>query len=319
MKSLPPLWRWLAWAALADWLITRLVSRAAIHIPKTAWLIALYQGLTGFGQWASTLAALLSFVTLGWLCWHMRRHWGAAALWGGLLLFQVGFLFVPPAGWAAVGYHLLLLSLLGWLGVGGWRVASGWMMRGVISLVVFSLGAGVLYQMLPALYTAWQWPGPAPLTLELFNLGEGGVVLTPLALAFALRRTGTRRALALALIPTSLFVAAHLVNPSMTAILAIWSTGLTLYLPWPLYALSLYAASAVVFAAWERDQAPGWALLLLAAGGYAPQLGTQLAFALLGLWLLGQAPPVVVVPENTTINEDWRNGALAPFKNAPIL
>jgi len=82
------------------------------------------------------------------------------------------------------------------------------------------------------------------------------------------------------------FVVAHLANPAMTAIIAIWSTGLTLYLPWPLYAVSLWLAGVVVIASVRRGDTVGWAILLLAAGGYTPQLSTQVLLGLIALWLL---------------------------------
>ena len=292
MRPLPPLWRWLAWAALADWLITRSLTRAAIHMPKPAWLIPGYEGLAWFGQFASTFAALLGFITLGWLVWHTRRSWGEAGLWGSLLAFNAASLLIAPAGLWAVLYHGLLLLILTLILTQAWRNASGWGMRLAATFTAVSLATGALYQLLPALYTAFGWLGPAPFTLELFNLGEASVTLTPFAFWLVARPPSiARRHFALALIPALAFTVAHLANPSMTAILSVWSTGLTLYLPWPLYALSLYAASATVLHALEHDFAFGWALLLVASGGYAPQLGSQIAFALLGMWLLTQPDP----------------------------
>ena len=42
--------RWLVWAALADWLVTRTLTRSAIFMPKTPAVIAVYQALTLAGQ-----------------------------------------------------------------------------------------------------------------------------------------------------------------------------------------------------------------------------------------------------------------------------
>ena len=72
----------------------------------------------------------------------------------------------------------------------------------------------------------------------------------------------------------------------MAGIMAIWSTGLTMYLPWPLYALSLWLFGATLLALWRQGSPSAWALLLLAAGGYAPQLSSQVFYSLIGLWLL---------------------------------
>jgi hypothetical protein len=79
----------------------------------------------------------------------------------------------------------------------------------------------------------------------------------------------------------------HRANPSMAGILAIWSIGLTLYLPWPLYAVSLWLAGAAAITALRQGQPAGWVILLLAAGGYAPQLSSQVFLGLVALYLLG--------------------------------
>jgi hypothetical protein len=89
----------------------------------------------------------------------------------------------------------------------------------------------------------------------------------------------------LAALPAIGYSALTLANPSMAGILAIWSTGLTLYLPWPLYALSLWLFGMTFLALRRQNHPAAWALLLLAAGGYAPQLSSQAFFGLIGLSL----------------------------------
>jgi hypothetical protein len=42
----------------------------------------------------------------------------------------------------------------------------------------------------------------------------------------------------------------------------------------------------MVIAALRRNDPAGWAILLLAAGGYAPQLSTHVFLGLIGLWIL---------------------------------
>jgi hypothetical protein len=76
----------------------------------------------------------------------------------------------------------------------------------------------------------------------------------------------------------------------MTGILAIWSTGLTLYLPWPVYAVALWLAGKVVIQTLKQGNRVGWAILLLAAGGYAPQLNIHAFLGLIALWLLVNSP-----------------------------
>ena len=77
----------------------------------------------------------------------------------------------------------------------------------------------------------------------------------------------------------------------MTGIIAIWSMGLTLYLPWPLYAISLWLFGALAIGSFGRRESIGWALLLLAAGGYTPQLSTHLFVGLIALWMVKPTHP----------------------------
>ncbi|MEK7786218.1 MAG: hypothetical protein AAB658_12470, partial [Chloroflexota bacterium] len=58
--SLPVFFRWLTIAALADWLITRTVTRTAIFMPKPPPVVAAYQALTLLGQLAFTVTGLLA-------------------------------------------------------------------------------------------------------------------------------------------------------------------------------------------------------------------------------------------------------------------
>ena len=307
MNRLPIFFRWLIIAALADWLIDRTLTRTAIFMPKPPPVIAIYQVLTLVGQLAFTLTGLLAIaaaVWIAWQSWRTRRVIGLAFALPILIALSLVSLFVASVGWPAVGYHLLVVAMIGMLS--GQVLSSednftcgersrtkrkiAW------SVPALAVLAGETYQTLPALYVALRWPGPPPFTEALFNFGEMLALLTPVALWWAMRRTlrgALSRSATWAALPALIFAMAYLLNPAMTAIIAIWSTGLTLYLPWPLYAVSLWLASAVVIASLRRGGglAPdwgyrGWALLLLAAGGYAPQLSTHVLLGIIALWLL---------------------------------
>ncbi|HEY4722682.1 MAG TPA: hypothetical protein VII92_12590, partial [Anaerolineae bacterium] len=101
-----------------------------------------------------------------------------------------------------------------------------------------------------------------------------------------------------ALIPALAVSILHYLDPATTGIMAIWSVGLTLYLPWPIYGLSVWLASVTVITSAERGTIAGWAVLLLAAGGYAPQLSTQAFLGLIALWLISQQ---AVEPESSIV------------------
>lgn len=284
----PDLIRWLAIAALADWLLTRSLSRAAIFIPKSEVWAAASLGLSQVGLWATTLAGLLSFAVLGWVVWReiggCYRGAAAEACWLAaglliLLLSSVVLLFVPAAGWAAVLLGLVRTAVIAGLTWRGrrryWVVVTG-----------AALGLGSMYQLLPAWYQALQLPGPSPLSQPLFNLGEACVLAATLALWWRFGRRSSWKALAFSALPALVFTGMYLSMPAMAGILSIWSVGLTLYLPWPFYALALWAAGSASFHAIGESRPAGWAVLLLAAGGFASQLSTQMLYSLAALWLL---------------------------------
>jgi hypothetical protein len=285
MSRLPLFFCWLTIAALADWLIARTMARTAIFMPKPPPVVAAYQALTVVGQVAFTLTGLLALAAVFWIAWQSRRSIVLPLVLLSLAILSLASVFVAPGGWLAAGYQLLVIVAVVIVGGSVWRREAGLRNKIAWSVPALALLAGAVYQALPAIYTAMRWPGPPPLTETLFNLGELFVVLTPIVLWWAVGRAGSP-SYKWAAIPALAFVAAYLLNPAMTAIIAIWSTGLTLYLPWPLYAVSLWLGSVAVIASLRRGGLTGLALLLLAAGGYAPQLSTQVFLSLIALWLL---------------------------------
>jgi len=292
MKPLPVFLRWLTFAALADWLITRTLTRAAIFMPKSPLVIAAYQAVSLAGQVASTLTGLLALGTLSWMAWRYvrtRRRLGLPFVWLSLLALSLVFLFLAPNGWLAVGYHVLLLTAIVMTGKRLLLDSKATLeVKLAGALPALALLTGGLYQIGPAVYEALQWPGPPPFTGVLFDLGELLVILSPFALWWAYGRKASRWMWLGAAFPAAAFSVMRFVNPAMTGIMAIWSTGLTLYLPWPAYAVGLWLAGLTVIVSLRRGAAApvGWAILLLAAGGYAPQLSTHAFLGLVALWLL---------------------------------
>ncbi|MBI3244685.1 MAG: hypothetical protein HYZ49_20595 [Chloroflexi bacterium] len=297
MSRFPLFFRWLTIAALADWLITRTITRTAIFMPKPPQVVAAYQALTLIGQLAFTLTGLLALAAVFWIAWQSRRSVVLPFVLLSLAVFSIASVFVAPGGWLAVGYQLLVMVAVGIVGKHMWQETGGLKNKIAWSAPALALMLGGLYQLLPALYTALRWPGPPPLTETLFNLGELFVVLTPIVLWWAVGRAS--RVISpykWAAIPVLAFVVAYLANPAMTAIIAIWSTGLTLYLPWPLYAVSLWLAGVTVIAALRQGNPTGWAMLLLIAGGYTPQLSAQVFLGLIALWSFAVSDPQPAFP-----------------------
>jgi hypothetical protein len=272
------------------------LTRLAIFMPKTPAMISGYEILSYLGQVGSSLAGLLVLVGVGWIIereWRQRRSVGLPVVLAARMGLALLFLVVVPSGWLAVAAHLLTLAaifLLARVLLEG-RNQSGEVapLHMAFALPILALSLGELFHLSPVLYNLLRWPGPPAYALTLFNLGEFFAVLTPVAAWWAWGRGASSRAWIGGLFPALLFAAIYLATPAMTGTIVIWSTGMTLYLPWPLYTLSLWLASTTILTCVQRQHPAGWGILLLMAGGYAPQFSVQLFFSLIGLWLLASA------------------------------
>lgn len=277
---------WLVAAALVDWLVTRTLTRLAIFVPKTPAMITGYQWLNWLGLAGSTMAAFLALLGVGAIVvieWRVRRAWWLALPMAGLATITVLAPFFPPATWLP-GYALLTVMVLLTL---SWRIVRTQVsatVRLALSLPVLAMIAAALYQAAPTLYALLRWSGPPAWGLPLFRAGEGLVLLGAVALWWAYGRGADRRSWLAGGLLASLFAATYLAMPAMTATIVVWSHGLTLTLPWWLYAAALLLfAVTVIHALRSGRRSVAYALLLLAAAGYAPQLSSQFWFGVIAL------------------------------------
>lgn len=292
MKKIQPLFQWLALAALGEWLLGRTLTRAAIHMPKTPAFISAYTAVNQMGQVLATFVALLALVLLVWILWQAGPINGLSLVLAGLIGLSLLFLWLVPPVWLALVYQLLAITAVGLIGV-NWIGRAGTARLLLVWLFpALTLLAGLLVQLLPTVYALLSWPGPPPLSGLIFRLGEGFVITSVGGWWWVYGRERSWRIWLRAALPALLFALSFHRDPAMTGILTIWSTGLTLFLPWPLYAVALWLAGMTVLAAWHRQPAVAYAILLLISAGYAPQLSSQLFCALIGLWLLARARPV---------------------------
>lgn len=282
---------WLVAAALVDWLVTRTITRFAIFVPKTPEMITGYQWLNWLGQGGSTVAAFLALLGVGAIVvieWKARREWRLALPMVGLAMIGALAPFFRPAIWLPGYSFFVIVVLLALI----WRVArtaTPVTMRLALLLSVLAMAAAALYQAAPTLYALLRWPGPPAWGTPLFRLGEGLVILGAVALCWAYGRRADRRSWLAGCLLAILFMIAYLAAPAMTATIVVWSHGLTLTLPPWLYAVALLLFGAtVVHALRIGRRSVAYALLLLAAAGYAPQLSSQFWFGVIGLWLLSE-------------------------------
>lgn len=310
---------WLVTAALFDWLVVRTFTRLAIFMPKSPLVNSIYQALTVAGNLASTISALLVMAALLWIIWRFFRPAGfhlMAMTWMSLLALSLIFLVLQPVGLSALIYHALFFLAV----IMAARVAMNKCISSAekvaILFPVLALLCGRFYQLAPILYETLAWPGPAIFTGILFNAGELFVVLSGFTLWWAFGRQTSLNIWIVAMLPMIAFIGLRLVNPSMAGILSIWSTGMTLFLPWPLYALSLWLAGVTILANFQQRKFVAVAILLFAAGGYAPQLSTQAFFGLVALWCLMAAEYRFAF--NSRLDEDFNRQVSSSLRNLPV-
>lgn len=315
MTEYPRFFRWLVVVAMADWLLGRTLSRSAIFMPKSPAILTAYQVMNASAQFAATATALLANVALVWIVWSMVRRSQVllAAALAAYTSIGLIMLFLAPVGWLPVAVHVLvILALLGMAPLAMSRSVH-WTDRLAWALPASAVAAGQLYHAAGAWQTVLRLPGPSPTSPLFFNLGEVLVVATGILLGWVYAlRAGRRRVLLAAGIPGLAFCALFLAAPAISGVLAIWSVGLTLFLPWPLYAISLVGWTAAVVALLAEHKPAGMGLALLIAGGYAPQLSLHLNLILIALWLLagGVAGRPLRLPDpRLTLKNPWRRSA----------
>lgn len=304
-------YKWLAAAAVVEWLLVRTMTRAAIHVPKSPLVIWVYTAVNQIGLISAAFVALLAFVLLLWLVWETRQTIMLPLALVGLSGLSALLLFVAPPAWLAVTYQLFaimaVLLLVGssyWQGVAKPGRKRRWRGTAVVLFPACALLAGLAVQLLPNLYRLLGWPGPPPFTTVLYDLGEMFVVGSVLVWWWEYGRSRSWQHWLLAVMPTLLFTLSFWHDPAMTGILTIWSTGLTLFLPWLVYVLALWLAGVTVLVNWQARPVLAYAILLFIAAGYAPQLSSQLFCALIALRLLAQPLPSVQKQTSSAWQQD---------------
>jgi hypothetical protein len=280
MNTYSILIRLLVFAALADWLVGRTLTRLAIFMPKPPFLVWVFESVDAIGRTAASLAGLLTILlllTLAWTRLQAGRDRYSALLWVVLVALSLGFLFVQPGPALMSVFQAGMFSALLAASWFAWKNADQAIKKLAIIFPTMALGVGAIaHSSQLDLHLR---------TLSILQAGEFFVVLCPLFLWLAFGRRAPLKIWLIAFIPVLAFTAGILSSPAETGILVIWSTGLTLYLPWPLYSISLWLAGVTILSSAKQEGWPAKILLLLAAGGFAPQLSTHAFLGLIALLL----------------------------------
>ena len=309
--SLAPyvLWPLLA-AGLSELVLFRTLSRVGVHMPKQGIVLDVYELLVQLGSYAFNVSSIAVVVAVALVAYAaLRGEFGRqpllaavapalAALVGISVLFA--FTEEGPAGKLVYGLMsaAIMIALAG-EAYAGRRLAP---LRSLVVMITVLAYLGAQYHVLAAqAYQVMGLTADPPAGMPALEAAEALVLLNAFLIFWGwsgvrLRPDArpTLLQLGVAGLLIVLFVGSYYGRPdsSTAAILSLWSLGLTLYLPVPLYALAvgLYGATlAHCLAQARRGGRPPWdavALGLLPVAGLTLELTYQHLVALLVLSLL---------------------------------
>ena len=286
-------------AVLAETLLLRIVVRVGVHVPKHSVFTGLFETASTLGSLAFNFASVLALVLLTLVLTFVITSKRSRAFSPLIALLSVALflgLFLTlvtnaPEADALFGVSAALLAVT--ILIAAMRtsdltpaiaIALGLMVAAYLSYEYYTLSY-VFYRIL-------DYAAIPPLSLDALRLGEALAMVAAGAVFFAwgLPRWGAigrAGAAAVAVVMLALTVAG-LSPVSTMAILALWTTGVSLFLPFPVYLLAL-ALFLLTIVACFRDRDAYWiaaGLLLVLLAGYMAESTYQHLLFLLGIFFL---------------------------------
>ncbi|MEE8369327.1 MAG: hypothetical protein V3S00_01005 [Dehalococcoidia bacterium] len=301
-------------AGLGELILYRMFSRVGVHIPKEGVILDAYDGLIRLGSFAFNVSSVMVFFALGLLAYAAIQRWSSrSALFAAAPVLIVAFgalsfllAFVEEGNTLKFTYGALSLGIMMLLAAQAWTDDRNDTPRKVIvTLIVLAYLASQYYVLANQAYSALGLTTAPAMTTRALELAELLVVVNAFVVFWAwsgvrrgLQWRPSRMQLGVALLLMVMFLSAHRgADSSTAAILSLWTLGLTLYLPLPIYvlALGLYGATLVAcLSEARRDPVRGsWdviALGLLPVAGLTLEMTYVHLIALVALLLLVQPP-----------------------------
>ncbi len=274
----------LAASGLAELTLQRVVYRVGVHIPRSGAFLQAYQLATWSGDLAFRVTAIFLGLTAIILAFYLA--FGRRPVAG---LFLILVLIGNLASWP------LKLEIGPVLATGGLVAGLAWIAGealvarkpgGLKTAITLSAVALILGQY----RRGFEILGVEP---QAVGVVQTGAELAVLAAATTLAFSAARSRLAVAPViagaaVTLLLSGSYAREPSTVAIVAMWSTGVTMSLPGILYlaAFGAFVFAAVTWIGRPRTAHVGIGLVLLFVGGLEPQVLHHGLTALVGLVLL---------------------------------
>ena len=299
-ESIPRSLLWVLVASVAtEVLLLRTFFRVGIFIPKQDVFRVVNDVLVMVGTFAFNLSTVLTLSSLGWLSVTALRSGRGAT---GLAIGSFVALSLLAAAGAATGplvppMFAAATVLVTWPNVRRSRV---WGVRGLgdrgnaerlgigLTATVFLLSAysGVASSMRASALGS----PPGVVAAQLF--GELLIVAVSIPFLVARRREGPipTHAAILGALPALVVASVWQANGAIAGILALWATGLRLYLPVWAYVVAVWALATTVMARRGDGSSRAAGLVLLACAGFLLESTYSMSVALLALILLCDLP-----------------------------
>lgn len=296
-----------------EWFLGRVVSRFAAAPPLSGIGRTIVEtlGRTGFFLFATAFLLATALLLLSvWRLHELARAEGhpddvALAVFLGLFaIFDVAqsalsaSSIVTSEGWLTAFFNLFSVAAVWWLTM-RFLIVGGEPIMPKVAVLLAVLAYSCWYYSI--LLGGISLGGTTIGSTEILHFGEFAAVLTPIAFFFAVAFPRgwrvPRRWIAPVLVGLALAggnIADIATDSGYTGVFSIWSVGFTLWLPWPIYALSLVLFLYAVLTCFAHKAKSGgygnaniaMGLLLILYAGYNLQLTYQHLLAILAFALL---------------------------------
>ena len=295
-------------AAVVEVVLLRILARAGIYIfqdSSPSWLYTVYNFLIWLGKAALNFATILAPVLLLVLVLVLwQRGTRVSRLASVVVLVTLSlegslFLITPNAG-LSLAYFASSIFLVGLALILYWRGGgSPWMALTLGPLLVVFL-ASYWYKIVPL---AHQLGGTWFLgSIATFQLSEGLLLLTAISLPITIGLSRSLKVWVGSILMTSLLIGMYLGNPDMVPLISMWAFGITMYLPFWIYVLALWAVSVAILTLLNRGHLLlAFALIILLSGHRELPLTYFNNLTLIALLLIVTTPWPVLRPV-----ERWR-------------
>ena len=293
-------------AVLAETLLLRLVTRVGVHLPKDGAVSDAFQAASFLGSLAFNFASLLAIALVVLVLGSMMLRAGSPLGRSAVALLSVAMLSGlalslatdEPAADAVFGVAAALLTGIVFLSAAGEKRVTP--AAGVaVALMVGAYFSYQYYVLSYLFYRILDYAAVPPASMAVLRLGEVLALIAAAAVfwAWGLPRWRWVGSAGLAGVAAVLFALtlASMSPVSTMAILALWTTGLSLFLPFPIYLLAMGLYMLTLVACWRSGDgfwmAAGLLLVLLA--GYMAESTYHHLLLLAGVAFLSGAVPVV--------------------------